>query len=90
MSFEEMARKVSQKWHQANEQIKAKYQALADADRVRYDTEKTAYAKRLKKKSPPKRRDGGEKEEDNNGDGCGGGGGGDDDDDDDHDDDDSN
>ncbi|MDG6999218.1 MAG: high mobility group box domain-containing protein [Nitrososphaerota archaeon] len=50
MSFEEMARKVSKKWHETTDEIKEKYQVLADEDRDRYDREKTAYLQKKKAK----------------------------------------
>lgn len=50
MSFEEMARKVSKKWHETSDEIKEKYQVLADEDRDRYDREKAAYLQKNKAK----------------------------------------
>lgn len=49
ISFEEMARKVSQKWHEADEPVKLKYHLLAEKDRERYDREKADYLLQRKK-----------------------------------------
>ena len=46
VSFEDMARRVSKKWHETSDAVKEHYQALAEADRCRYDQEKIAYLKR--------------------------------------------
>lgn len=39
----EIVKKLSEEWNKMNDKQKAKYQKMADADRVRYEKEKTAY-----------------------------------------------
>jgi len=46
VGFEEMARRVSRKWHEASDDTKEKYQGFAEEDRHRYDREKAAYLMR--------------------------------------------
>lgn len=43
IAFEELGRRVSQQWKKVSPTTRAKYQAVADQDRVRYEKEKVLY-----------------------------------------------
>jgi len=43
IAFEELGRRVSQQWKKVSPNTRAKYQAIADQDRVRYEKEKVLY-----------------------------------------------
>ena len=43
IAFEELGRRVSQQWKKVSPKTRAKYQAIADQDRVRYEKEKVLY-----------------------------------------------
>merc|ERR1719219_1166444 len=44
----DVAKELGRRWAEASEDVKAKYEALAANDRVRYDKEKMAYQSRMK------------------------------------------
>ena len=44
----DVAKELGRRWSEVSEDVKAKYEALAANDRVRYDKEKMAYQSRLK------------------------------------------
>ena len=44
----DVAKELGRRWAEVSEDVKAKYEALAANDRVRYDKEKMAYQSRLK------------------------------------------
>ena len=44
----DIAKELGRRWAEASEEVKAKFEALAANDRVRYDKEKLAYQSRMK------------------------------------------
>jgi hypothetical protein len=51
MGFEEMAKRISIKWNEADAKTKADFQVIADRDRQRYAIEKAAYLHRKRERS---------------------------------------